>query len=54
MQKWNGGYQDWDGEMSSWLMGTDFHFEIMLKFWRWKWWGLHNAVNVFDATALYM
>ena len=39
--------------VGSWcLIGTESQSGKMRKFWRWRWWRLHNSVNVPNATEL--
>ena len=35
------------------LRGIEFLLEMMKKLWRWIMVGLHNVINVLNATALY-
>lgn len=41
------------GMGSYWLVGMEFQFRIMKKFWKWIVWWLHNIVNVLNAIKLY-
>lgn len=42
-----------EGMGSQCLMGTEFQFRKMRKFWRWWWCWWHSGGNALHATELY-